>query len=100
MKNQHKVQPDFDCDYTDEIVCPYCGYEQSDNWEFVDEDEECQEYDCQSCEKRFNFTVHKSITFSATCMEGEHEYVVDNWHIEDMMSCKRCGDSKFTRHDD
>lgn len=34
----------IDCSYTDEVVCPHCGYEYSDSWEFSDyEEEECCE---------------------------------------------------------
>lgn len=43
---------EFDCDYTDEPVCPYCGEEQSDFWEMMDDD---GLVDCQECEKEFRY---------------------------------------------
>jgi hypothetical protein len=97
-KNKSSVEPEFDCSYKDEMVCPHCGEEQSDSWE-LEPDDECGEVTCQSCDKEFCVTVDRKTTYSTSCKEGEHEFVVDNWHIDDCMSCKRCGETKFTRHD-
>lgn len=41
---------EIDHEYTDEVVCPYCGYEHSDSWEFSEYDDE---FECHSCEKHF-----------------------------------------------
>lgn len=33
------VEREIDHEYTDEVVCPFCGYEESDSWEYKgDED--------------------------------------------------------------
>ena len=31
----------FDCECRDELVCPYCGEENSDSWEVLQSDDEC-----------------------------------------------------------
>lgn len=41
----------FDHEYTDEVVCPHCGYEFSDSWEMGDNDDGM---DCPDCEKTFS----------------------------------------------
>lgn len=30
-----------DTDYTSEVTCPYCGYEESDSWEISEGEREC-----------------------------------------------------------
>ena len=39
---------------TDEIVCPYCGYEISDSWEYSDSDDQ----QCCACDKHFHYNRH------------------------------------------
>ncbi len=95
-KNKEKVDPEFECEYQDEMRCPYCGEAQSDSWESAPEDE-CGEASCGHCGKEFDVAVNREVTYSTCCKKDEHDYKVDNWHIEDMMTCVRCGDSKFTR---
>lgn len=41
---------EFDCDHTDEIVCPYCGESFTDSWEH---DPDCDTATCGSCDKEF-----------------------------------------------
>ena len=40
---------EIDHDYTNEVVCPHCGYEHHDSWEFPDGGE----YDCANCGEPF-----------------------------------------------
>lgn len=43
----------FDTWFTENIVCPYCGYEESDSWEHrYDYDDE---YECEECGKKFSW---------------------------------------------
>lgn len=98
-KNKYTVQSKFDCEYTNELVCPYCGEEQSDSWEILSNSDECGDTDCQYCNKNFDYSFSRSVSYSTTCKDGEHDYVVDNKHIEDAMRCERCGNLKFTRYD-
>lgn len=49
MKDHNNI----DCKYTSEIVCPYCGHEHRDSWDYgIDGNEEIE---CRSetCGKRF-----------------------------------------------
>jgi hypothetical protein len=47
---------------TDEIVCPYCGYEHGDSWEFA-ERASAGECDCDGCGKRFRWTQEIAVTY-------------------------------------
>lgn len=98
-KNEYSVDTRFDCNLNDEAKCPYCGHDETDSWE-LDRDEECTTNTCGACDKEYNVTINRSVTYSTSCMDDEHDYVVDNHHIEDMITCERCGDSQFLRHGD
>ena len=50
-------------EYTDEIVCPYCGYEFTDSWEFSDTQDE-QQVDCHDCGEEFLLYVHVSVDYT------------------------------------
>lgn len=47
-------------EYTHEIVCPHCGYEFMDSWEF--ESEDIGELDCDECDE--SFVAHRNISVS------------------------------------
>lgn len=53
----------FDCDYVDEITCPYCGYADIDSWEMMVEEDD--NYECASCEKSFEVVRHLTIQYSS-----------------------------------
>lgn len=46
--------------FTEEIVCPYCGYEFKDSWECEDSDDEMY---CEYCEKEFTYERHVEVTY-------------------------------------
>ena len=46
-------------EYTDEIVCPYCGNEFSDSWELGD-GEDIGELECDECNKKF--TAYRNLS--------------------------------------
>ena len=50
-------------EYTDEIVCPYCGHEHGDSWELESDDGETN---CSSCDKPFNYTRRHSVDYSTS----------------------------------
>lgn len=54
----------INCSYTDEIVCPHCGYEFSDSWEIRGDIGECHE-----CEKRFCIERETGPTMYSTSPE-------------------------------
>ena len=49
----------IDHDYTDEVVCPHCGYEFGDSWELGDGGE----LECDECGKEFEFYRHVEVTY-------------------------------------
>ena len=49
-------------EFTQEIVCPYCGYKFSDSWELNDSSGIVQE--CHGCEKPFTLEVDFDVTYS------------------------------------
>lgn len=55
------MRKEIDNEYTEQIVCPYCGDTNDDSWEY-DSDE--GEVDCPSCEKRFHYQRHRDISYT------------------------------------
>jgi hypothetical protein len=49
-------------DYTDEIVCPYCGYVNGDSWEHYEDSGQIM---CGECEKMFFYQRYVSATYSS-----------------------------------
>lgn len=49
-------QPEIDCSYTREIVCPYCGYTEKNSWEANFGENEETHYDCKACGMEFRVT--------------------------------------------
>lgn len=49
-----------DKDYTGQITCPYCGYENGDSWE-ADDDED--EYDCPCCGSVFSYQRNVTVEY-------------------------------------
>lgn len=50
---------------TEEMVCPWCGYEFQDSWEF----EEDGEHECYRCEKPFKFCRIIDVTYDTEKVE-------------------------------
>lgn len=51
----------FDTKFTNEIVCPYCGFEFMDSYEF---DEGDNPIHCEECKKDFVFTQNIEVTYN------------------------------------
>jgi hypothetical protein len=60
-----KEEKEIDCDFTDEIVCPYCGQEQGDSWAIIPRESDDGETNCGNCDKLFYFNIHREITYSS-----------------------------------
>lgn len=60
MKNK-----EIDHEFTDNIICPYCGYEERDSFEYSDNDET----ECPDCEQTFKSQRHVRITYSTSKIE-------------------------------
>lgn len=56
--------------YTEEIVCPWCGKEQSDSWEYADYDSECE---CDYCEKVFEYQRNIEVTYTSRKRECDYQ---------------------------
>lgn len=82
---------------TDEIVCPYCGREQSDSWEYHLNDGDEIDIECD-CGKTFFATANVSISYSTSkaCKENsqEHEWEPVNGR-DDARKCKICDKYQF-----
>ncbi len=61
-----KTPSDLDCFGTDNIVCPWCGYENLDSWEF---DVDSGDTECHECEKPFRYEREISITYTTSKRE-------------------------------
>ena len=92
---------EIDHECTNEIVCPYCGNEFSDSWEYSSSDEQIGLIECGECEKSFYANRNITITYSTekarygTCKGCKSKKTI----IEDYNSsigrykdlCARCG---------
>lgn len=59
---------EIDHEYTNEVVCPYCGYKDRDSWELSDNDGETY---CGRCDKEFAYTRNISISYCTSKIEEE-----------------------------
>jgi len=68
--DKHENDPIETDDYTynrDNIICPYCGYEDPESWEYLSGlcEGEVLEVDCLDCGKTFNIFYETSIYWQA-----------------------------------
>lgn len=64
------MEAEFNCEYTDEIICPYCGHEFSDSFAlFCDNVGEEAENSCGECNKIFITTTNTIYLFSTRKLE-------------------------------
>lgn len=61
---------EIDHDYTEEIVCPHCGFEYSDSWDFS---QDFDEIDCEECGKEFEFAREVETTYSTAKVKKQDE---------------------------
>ena len=54
------MSKEIDHEYTDEIVCPYCGHEFSESYEFSGDS---GEEECYECGKEFEYHRHIEVTY-------------------------------------
>jgi hypothetical protein len=89
-------------EYTNEIVCPWCGYEMGDSFEMPEDGEE----ECSECEKTFSYCRNVSVSYSTNrkqCDKCKYEldqtritnpyiYKGKNWCL---WRCKICHDEQI-----
>jgi transcription elongation factor Elf1 len=98
---------DIDHEYTDNLVCPFCGHKDTESREISPGDENLGLTECTNCEKYFYGTRNITISYStekatyATCKGcGAEDVPVENLHssigkYEDL--CLECGPKEKRR---
>lgn len=73
--------------YSNEIICPWCGYKYHDSSDIVPDEEDIGFLECPNCEKSFEATRNIIITYSTsqskygTCKKCNSENVpLTNYH--------------------
>jgi hypothetical protein len=65
------ARDDIDHDYTQEIVCPHCGEEHGDSWEYNLGDSDTIEVECEECSEPFYATCCIEVTYSTSVITAE-----------------------------
>ena len=55
---------EIDHEFKDNIVCPHCGFEHRDSYEWGQWNDECGEGECSECEKPFKWSREISVSYS------------------------------------
>ncbi len=63
----------IECSGTDEVVCPYCGHEHSDSWEWFRDNGHDVDIDCATCGKTFRASPDYSVTYFTYQLTDEGE---------------------------
>lgn len=70
---EEKQIKDIDHEYTNEIVCPHCGYEYGDSWEYLESDGDTREMECDECGEKFEAVLHLTVEYSTEKIESAAE---------------------------
>lgn len=91
----------IDHEYTDHIVCPYCGHEDIDSWEIQPSEEDLGLIECCACGKHFYAQRIITIEYSTekakygTCKHcGGSDVPIEDYHScigEYKDLCPKCG---------
>jgi transcription elongation factor Elf1 len=102
-----KELDEIDCDYTDNIICPYCGWEDVDSWENEPGEEDIGLMSCGRCEKEFYAERYISTSYSTkkatygTCLGcGAKDVVTESYSStmgKYMELCCSCGKEEIKR---
>lgn len=60
----------IETEFTPLPVCPYCGHEVSDAWEYRNDE---FEHECSNCEKRFTVTRDLDVTYCTFKIDEKSE---------------------------
>jgi predicted RNA-binding Zn-ribbon protein involved in translation (DUF1610 family) len=69
-RGREKIAKEMDHIFTNEMICPYCGEEQTDPCE---EEDDSGEYECEGCGKIFRYNRHTTIEYCSMKMEEEDD---------------------------
>lgn len=101
-------------EYTDDVVCPWCGNKYGDCWEWTKDSDEMK---CDECGKQFEYEKNVTVEYSTSkkqCEEGKHKYVFDSeyvsylnfedvvkkeedWEFIEIQKCSVCDDKIYTK---
>ena len=59
-------EKEIDHEYTSEIVCPYCGQEESDSWEYQ---ADAGQIYCHNCKNEFKYEREITIEYVTSKLE-------------------------------
>lgn len=59
---------EIDTEWTENIICPYCWYEDINSWEY-DLSEKYSNIECWNCEKEFLASIELKITYFSKIKE-------------------------------
>lgn len=97
----------YECDYQDNIVCPYCGDEIVDDcWDYFNDDEyNHTTIECQACEKKFSCGRQVSFNYSTSkipCKNGEpHQFAWNHrWEDKEISYCEWCNKIQVVKVED
>lgn len=69
MSNE-KERDELDTWHENKIICPYCGYEFEESWEYETGGEiELEETECYDCEKTFHLSIEYDVQYTTTRLE-------------------------------
>jgi hypothetical protein len=102
LKRQlEEAKEEIDCQGTDDIVCPYCGY----SWENDGEDPS-GENQCGECEKFFEVEANYDVTYYSRkldCRNGSpHDWSLHNYTRDEgkvLWSCRVCAKHEYRPKD-
>jgi hypothetical protein len=97
---------EIDCSYTDELICPYCGYEDSDSWEYFSRLGDSTNAECGECGKTFRASQNVTVDYSSEklpCMNGEGEHNWTKWEEcfpfdnSERRYCRECSNEEIRK---
>lgn len=88
-------------DYTDTIICPYCGYNFHNSCVYDDWDGDLMR--CSSCDKHILLFVEKTVAYStqkAPCANNEGEHIWERWMDSHTVGkqyryCRICDETEY-----
>lgn len=101
----------LDVDYTDGIICPWCGFRHEEPEHIMDNITESEEeIECYQCERKFNVEPEVTVRYSTSRTECDvcnnrklhsagistrpyHSNEDEQWRV--VMECNMCGNNSF-----
>lgn len=82
---------------SDEMLCPYCGFDFADSQEIIDRDKSDKtKVECPECKKKFWGYAHISVVYCTKrdCEINGEEHEFERIKQLQMTQCKNCGELK------